>query len=511
MQVVVAKSIEVFDRDEWNRLFHGERGEDLEDWSFYRAVEQSHLPGFDLLYFGLRENGALRAAVPAFVTDYRLDTTLTGPMRRFTDGIARVLPRLLTQRMLCLGSPVGEICHLGFAPDCSEAEQANLLETLFAEVEKEAAQRRVSMVATKDAAADQDRLWSAAGAKNGLRRQPSLPTACLDIRFDSIDDYLATLSSATRKDLRRKMKAAAALRVEWRSNVDDIIDDVMRLYHATLANAELSFEELTPDFFRQVLANMGSRASCATYWVEDKLIAFNLVLHDGTTLLDKFLGMDYEVARRYNLYYVTWLHNVRYCIEHGVAHYQAGQGLHQEKARLGSRLTPNWLWYRHRNRVVDKVFATFEHLVRLDRDDPALTALLPPATRVKPSQIAAWCGFLACAAMSQIAFKYAGQHTGEFEFSLQWFTLALGSVWLWVSVASHIGEFILWMSILSKSALSSAFATTAVLFIVIMLASRVLFGEPLGWAKLLGSAVILCGIVMLGSDHHPPESDATSA
>jgi multidrug transporter EmrE-like cation transporter len=448
----------------------------------------------------MRENGELRAAVPAFITDYRLDTTLTGPMRRVTDAIDRVAPRLLRQRMLCLGSPVGEICHLGFAPDCSDGEHARLLDALFDEVEKCAAQRRVSMVATKDASARQDQLWSDAGAAHRLRRQPSLPTAFLDIRFDSLDGYLATLSHATRKDLRRKMKAAAALRVEWRSNVDDIIDDVMRLYRATLANAELSFEELTPDFFRQVLGNMGPRASCATYWVDDRLVAFNLVLQDGTTLLDKFLGMDYEVARRYNLYYVTWLQNIRYCIEHGLARYQAGQGLHGEKLRLGSRLSPNWLWYRHRNRVVDKVFAAFEHLVRLDRDDPELTALLPPATRVRPSQIAAWCGFLASAALSQIAFKYAGQHTGEFDFSVQWFTLALGSVWLWVSVASHIGEFILWMTILSKSALSSAFATSAVLLIVIMLASRVLFAEPLGWSKLLGSAVILAGILMLGPD-----------
>jgi predicted N-acyltransferase len=511
MQVVVAQSIEVFDRDEWNRLFRTDLGDDLEDWSFYRAVERSQLPDFELLYFGLRENGQLRAAVPAFVTDYRLDTTLTGRMRRVTGALAKVVPRLLTQRMLCLGSPVGEICHLGFAPECSTAEQARLLDALFDEVERYAAAQRVAMVATKDAAASQDALWAGAGAAHGLRRQPSLPTAVLDIRFDSIDGYLATLSHSTRKDLRRKMKAAAALRVEWRSNVDDIIDDVMRLYHATLANAELSFEELTPEFFREVLANLGARASCATYWVEDRLIAFNLVLQDGTTLLDKFLGMDYEVARRYNLYYVSWLQNVRYCIEHGLARYQAGQGLHREKARLGSRLSPNWLWYRHRNRIVDKVFATFEHVVRLDRDDPALTALLPPATRVKPSQIAAWCGFLACAAMSQIAFKYAGEHTGEFTFSLQWFTLALGSAWLWVSVASHIGEFILWMTILSKSALSSAFATTAVLFIVIMLASRVLFAEPLGWSKLFGSAVILIGILMLGSDHHAPEStDASS-
>src|SRR5262249_44492434 len=149
------------------------------------------------------------------------------------------------------------------------------------------------------------------------------------------------------------------------------------LYRATLANAQYSFEELTPEFFRGVLRDLAPRAACATYWLGDRLVAFNLVLHDGTTLLDKFLGMDYEVARHYNLYYVTWLTNVRWCIEHGLARYQAGQGLHREKLRLGCRLSPNWLWYRHRNRVVDTVFAAVESLFRLDRDDPQLAALQP--------------------------------------------------------------------------------------------------------------------------------------
>jgi len=56
--------------------------------------------------------------------------------------------------------------------------------------------------------------------------------------------------------------------------------------------------------------------------------------------------------------------------------YQSGQGLHREKLRLGSRLSANWLWYRHRNRVLDAIFAAVEKLARLDRHDPELAALV---------------------------------------------------------------------------------------------------------------------------------------
>jgi predicted N-acyltransferase len=504
MPIVTADSIEAFGRAEWDRLFPGEN----EDWAYYRAIERARIPGFQWLYFGVRAaDGELRAAVPAFVTDYRLDTTLAAPLRRITMAISRVFPRFLRQRLLSLGSPIGEICHLGFAPGCSDRERAELLGRILDEAERQAATRRVSLLAAKDANAAQDALWSEGAGARGLRRQPSLPTASLDLRFDSIDAYLATLSRATRRDLRRKLRASATLRVEWRSDIDDVIDDVVRLYRQTLAHAQFSFEELTPEFFREVLRAPGGRARCAIWRDGERVVAFNLVVHDDATMIDKFLGMDYAVARRHNLYYATWLENLRYCIAHGLRRYQAGQGLHREKLRLGCRLTPNWLWYRHRNRMLDAIFAAFERWFHIDRADPVPGA--PQAPRRQRPYLA-WSGFLACAALSQIAFKLAARDTGEVELTRDWLLAALGSAWLWVSLASHLGEFALWMTILARSALSRAFATSAVLFVVVMLAGWLLFAEPLGWRKLAGSAAILAGLLLLG-DEHDESPDASGA
>jgi len=372
MHVEIATSIEAFGREEWNRLFPDE----LEDWSYYRAVERSGLADFSWLYFGVREDGELRAAVPAFITDYRLDTTLTGTLRQLTDTLSRWFPRLLRQRMLSFGSPVAEICHLGFAPGTPAAEQRRLLDAILARAEDHARQCRVRMFAVKDSAARQDRLWAASAQAQRLRRQPGLPTAFLDMQFTSLDEYLSHLSKATRKDMRRKLKAAHELRVEWRDNIDDIAPEIMRLYQCTFANAEFNFEQLNAAYFAHVLAELGGRASCATYWLGDKIVAFNLVLHDATRMIDKFFGADAAFAREYNLYFCTWFENVRYCIEHGIPVYQSGQGLHAVKLRLGSRLSANWLWYRHRNRVLDTIFALVERIARLDRHDPELAALL---------------------------------------------------------------------------------------------------------------------------------------
>jgi predicted N-acyltransferase len=373
MHVVIAPSIEAFGREEWNALFPDE----LEDWSYYHAVEYSGLADFSWLYFGVRDaDGLLRSAVPAFVTDYRLDTTLSGALKRLADRLTRHFPRLLRQKMLSLGSPVSEVCHLGFAPGTTTDEQRRLLGEILARAETFAQENRVRMIAVKDASAAQDALWAMVAKSHGLRRQPGLPTAFIDMHFASVDDYLGSLSKATRKDIRRKLKDASGLRTQWRDSIDGIEDEVMRLYKSTHANAQFSFEELTPEYFRGVLREMGGRARCATYWLGERLVAFNLVLHDGKRLIDKFLGMDYAVAREYNLYFYTWIENVRRCIELNVGIYQSGQGLHALKRRLGSRLSANWLWYRHRNRLVDAIFALVERVARLDRQDPELAALI---------------------------------------------------------------------------------------------------------------------------------------
>lgn len=355
----------------WNALFPGE----LEDHAYLRAIEHADLAGFRYRYFVVREGERLLAAAPAFLTDYRLDTTVSGGLRHVTDALSRAFPRLLRVPMLALGSPVTERCRVGFAPDAGHARKVEWLAAMLACAERIAAAENLGMLAVKDAPCGEP-AWADACAPHGMRALPGLPGATLPIAWRDIDGYLQSLGPSTRKDLRRKQRAGAALRIEWRTDIDDVRADVARLYRETLAHAEFSFEKLTPAYFDNVLREMPGRAFCVTYSEGERLVAFNLVLQDGTRLLDKFLGMDYAAMDRYNLYHVSWLENVRHCIDAGIGVYESGQGLQREKVRLGSMLHANSLWYRHCNRFLDAILARIDRIGRLDRLDatPPLAA-----------------------------------------------------------------------------------------------------------------------------------------
>jgi uncharacterized protein len=210
-------------------------------------------------------------------------------------------------------------------------------------------------VAVKDVADADSEIWDAVARRRGYGRVPGLPVAWLNIDVDSVDSYLARLSPGTRRDMRRKLRAFASVRVELRSELGSELARAMALYQQTRNRAQMQFETLTPAYFTAVAARMGPRAFYVLYYREDELLAMNLLLQGSNTLLDKFFCMDAETGRSLNLYFLSWFTNLRLCMERGLKRYQSGQAGYGNKLRLGSKLTRTSMYFRHRNAIVNGV------------------------------------------------------------------------------------------------------------------------------------------------------------
>ena len=123
-----------------------------------------------------------------------------------------------------------------------------------------------------------------------------------------------------------------------------------------------------------------------------------------------------------------------------------------------------------------------------------------PLSRRRAKTLLAWALLLGFETLCQISLKLAGRSTGAFDFSAVAFHRALATPWLWVAIGCYIGAFLAWMTILRKSTLSAAFTTSAIVFVSVMLSSYLMFGEHIGGLQLLGTAVIVAGILMIGDD-----------
>jgi hypothetical protein len=364
LEARVHRRLEVAGRAAWDACFPGA----LEGYDYLAAVEAAGLEGFDWRYVVVELDGRPVAAAPGFFTDYSLDTTLTDTGRRLVAATRKLAPRAFTVRMACLGSPCTEDVALGFAPELAAERRAEALRALLDGFERAAAEAGCWLMAIKDAPAGDAAIWSAAACASGYQATPGMPTAVLPITFKDLDGYLAALSYATRKDMRRKLKNLAALRIEVVRDLAGLEPRVLELYRQTRERSQLQFEDLTAAYFAGVLQRLGERALCVLYWAGQDLVAFNLLLQDGTTLLDKFFCMETARGPALDLYFVSWFTNVRLCLERGLARYQSGQGVYETKLRLGSELVGAEMYFRHRRPLVNRALQWAAPMLA---DDPA--------------------------------------------------------------------------------------------------------------------------------------------
>lgn len=367
-EIEIVPTIDAVPANAWDALsFDG-----IERHAYLRAVEQAGLHGFEWRYVLVRDGGELLAAAPAFVTDYAIDTTLGAEHARLAATLRRLLPRLMRPRMAALGSPCTETLPLGFAIGADVAARREAASLIADGLDRLAAREGAALAGVKDVAAADALLMASVMGARGYSRMPSLPIASLPIAFDTIDAYLAGLSPGTRRDMRRKLRSRSEVRIERVRDIAPVLDRVMALYRDTLARAELTFEELTGAFFTGVLREMGDRAFMTLYWQGDDLIAANLLLEEDGLLLDKFFCMEAARGRALNLYYLSWFDNLDYCLAHHLVRYQAGQAAYHEKRRLGCRMEPTAIWFRHRNGLMNRILAmAAPHLAPADAIEDA--------------------------------------------------------------------------------------------------------------------------------------------
>ncbi|RKE77393.1 GNAT family N-acetyltransferase [Rhizobium sp. AG855] len=369
-QVRIVPTISDIARQDWNACFPGE----VESYDYLLAVERAQLVGFDWRYVTVCHRGRVLAAAPAFLCDYGLETTLErGRLTQFVERIRAVFPRFLKLRLACIGSPCTETGQIGIRPDVPEDWRKALLVELLRSFQAEAEREGYSLFALKDIPQPMAAPLSKALEMEQFVSMEGMATAWLDIDFKTVDAYLERMSAGTRKDMRRKLRSASTVQIERVTELGDLLPRFMEIYASTRERSEWQFEELTAAYFEGILSRLPGNSFCTVYSVDGEVLAFNLVLRDGLRLIDKFFCMDADAGRAYNLYYLSWFENVRYCLEHGYRRYQSGQAYYENKIRLGSSLTQNSMFFRHRNPVIQACLmkmAAFFAIPQAGKQDP---------------------------------------------------------------------------------------------------------------------------------------------
>jgi hypothetical protein len=263
----------------------------------------------------------------------------------------RLIPSLFHPRVLSVGSLVGEWSEIGIDPRIDEETLDAACKMAFAALQTLALELESDIVALYNF----NNYGKLPGeAFNKFNRVQYRACARLAIDFNSIEEYLGRLSRGARKDLHRKMRIAPEVRVIRSRDISPYLERIYVLYLETVARGPMALGAHNRLFFDKICERVPG-AEYTLYFVREKLVAFNLLVVNQEAMVDMFFCMDFGLGRKYNLYVLSWLENIRTCLERKIPLYYAGQGTEKTKAHLGAAFIPSFILFKHRRPVFDRI------------------------------------------------------------------------------------------------------------------------------------------------------------
>jgi predicted N-acyltransferase len=193
-----------------------------------------------------------------------------------------------------------------------------------------------------------------------LFRVVSFPGTELALPPGGKEAYLRALPGRHRERLKRNLKLSrreATLETTVCQSPDAAdLDEVFALFWQTYERSSTRFERLNRGFFDEMAACAESRFILMRHTQDRRLVAFMLCFDLGSTLVNKFVGFDYERPREWRLYFRLWDAFVDLALSMGKERVESGQTGYSGKLGVGHRLLPLTNYCHHANPLLRTIY-----------------------------------------------------------------------------------------------------------------------------------------------------------
>ncbi|MDD2583243.1 MAG: GNAT family N-acetyltransferase [Desulfuromonadaceae bacterium] len=321
--------------------------------SLLSLLEESGVDGFNLRSIVVFKDNTPVLLLPLFETRFDLSAFVKGWRKKALKAAGSLIPSVFQPRILGVGLVEGEWSEIGIDPDIDEGTLDTACKMAFSALQTLAAELKSDIVTLYNF----NQYGNIPGEVFKKFNQVNYRScARLPINFSSIEEYLSSLSRVARKGLRRKMRVAPEVRVMRSLDISPFLDRIYTLYLKTVERSPMALGVHNRLFFEKICEAVPG-AAYMLYFLEEELVAFNLLVVRQEAMVDMYFCMDQDSGRKYNLYFLSWLENVRTCIEQKIPLYYAGQGTEKTKAHLGATFIPSFIYFKHRWQLFDRLLA----------------------------------------------------------------------------------------------------------------------------------------------------------
>src|ERR1700758_761484 len=171
---------------------------------WYEALEQSGIDDQFTFFYGLIKHlGCPVGIAPVFVMDMPVEQVAPQEFLRLLRLIGKIMPSVLCQRTLFVGSPILDESRVGLI---SHVSRRVALLALQIALEAKAGELRASLIVWKDfpESSSSDMNWLS--HQRRLFRVTSLPNTVVELPSPRKEDYFAALTGTRRQNLKRKLR-----------------------------------------------------------------------------------------------------------------------------------------------------------------------------------------------------------------------------------------------------------------------------------------------------------------
>ena len=345
---------------------------------WYEALDQSGIEDqFTFLYALINHFGSPVGIAPAFFMDVPVDQVAPQEFLRLLRLVGKIMPSVLSQRTLFVGSPILDEGRVGLIPHVNRREA---LLSLQLALEVKANELRAPLIVWKDFPESSSGDFNWLSRQRRLFRVTSLPNTLVEFPSPRKEDYFAAMKGSRRHNLKKKLRRSreqVALGVEIIQRPDaKTLDDIFGLFWQTYEKSATKFERLNRKFFEVVAEKQAAHFIILREQGTGEMIAFMLCLDLGELLINLFIGMDYSCPKEWMLYFRLWEAAVDLALSRGFTAIVSGRSSYAIKIEMGNKLVPLNNYCQHRNIFLHNIYRILAHRVDWASLDEALARFL---------------------------------------------------------------------------------------------------------------------------------------
>jgi hypothetical protein len=352
---------------------------------WYEALDQSGIEDqFTFLYALINHFGSPVGIAPAFFMDVPVDQVAPQQFLRLLRLAGKIMPSVLSQRTLFVGSPILDEGRVGLIP---HVNRRDALLSLQIALETKANELRAPLIVWKDFPESSVADFNWLSRQRRLFRVISLPNTVVEFPSPRKEDYFAAMKGTRRRKLKTKLKRSreqVALGVEIVQRPDaKTLDDIFGLFWQTYEKSATKFEKLSRKFFEVIAEKPATFFIILREKTTGEMIAFMLCFDLGERLTNMFIGMDYSRPKEWMIFFRLWEAVVDLALSRGFSAVVSGRSSYEVKIEVGHNLIPLNNYCRHRNIFLHGIYHFLAQRVDWASLDEALARFLkahPDAT-----------------------------------------------------------------------------------------------------------------------------------